>query len=44
MTEQEILQNKEQLDMLMCQKRYNEAEVLCNRLLEVTAAFLRKAV
>lgn len=39
MTEREILQNKEQLDMLMCQKRYNEAEVLCNRLLEVTDSY-----
>lgn len=39
MTKQEILQNKEQLDMLMCQRRYNEAEVLCNRLLEVTDSY-----
>lgn len=28
MTEQEFLRNKEQLDMLMCQKRYDEAQAL----------------
>ena len=36
MTEEDFWKNKEQLDMLMCQGRYNEAKVLCDLLISAT--------
>ena len=36
MTEEDFRKNKEQLDMLMCQGRYNEAKVLCDLLISAT--------